>query len=127
MDGTFKAIPLHIQFRQLYIINVILFGRCYPLAYILMEKKDFNSYMTVFNELKKLIPAMNVVNCMSDYEQATRSAIKIQFPKSRISGCYFHYVQVRIYLLLASRALQTLEHIRKTAVDLTYIFSLVVA
>lgn len=38
---------------------------------------------------------MNVVNCMTDYEAATRKAIKDQFPNSKVTGCYFHYVQVR--------------------------------
>lgn len=36
---------------------------------------------------------MNVVNCMTDYEAAVRKAVKQQFPDSRISGCFFHYVQ----------------------------------
>lgn len=93
MDGTFRAIPRHLKFRQLYIINVIIKGRCFPLAYILMERKDYDSYMTVLSELKKLLPSMNVVQCMSDYECATRKAILQQFPGVRLSGCYFHYVQ----------------------------------
>lgn len=95
MDGTFKVVPGHFKVHQLYIINVILSGRCYPLAYVLMQRRDFHSYVKVFSELKKLIPSMNVVNCMSDYEAATRKAIKDQFPNSKITGCYFHYVQVR--------------------------------
>lgn len=93
MDGTFKAIPRHLKFRQLYIINVIIRGKCFPLAYVLMERKDFKSYMTVFTELKKLLPSMKVEECMSDYEAATRKAILEQFPGVRLSGCWFHYVQ----------------------------------
>lgn len=30
---------------------------------------------------------------MSDYEAATRKAVRAVFLKSRLSGCYFHYVQ----------------------------------
>lgn len=93
MDGTFRSVPKHLKFRQLYIINVIIRNRCYPLSFILMEKKDFHSYEVVFSEIKKLIPSANVVNCMSDYESATRKAIKKHFPSARISGCFFHYVQ----------------------------------
>lgn len=93
MDGTFKAIPRHLKFCQLYIISAIIKGRCYPLAYILMERKDYSSYMHEFDKLKELIPSINVVNCMSDYEAAIRKCIKKQFPESRISGCFFHYVQ----------------------------------
>lgn len=93
MDGTFKALPLHMKFCQLYIISVIQKGRCYPLAFILMERRDYKSYMNVFHNLKQLIPTMNVVTLMSDYEAATRKAAKIQFPNARLSGCFFHYVQ----------------------------------
>lgn len=78
---------------KLYIISVIRKGRCYPLAYILMERRDYKSYLNVFHNLKQLIPTMNVVTVMSDYEAATRKAVKVQFPKARLSGCFFHYVQ----------------------------------
>lgn len=50
MDGTFKAIPRHLKFVQLYIINVIIRDKCFPLAYVLMERKNFFSYMNVFRE-----------------------------------------------------------------------------
>lgn len=30
---------------------------------------------------------------MSDYEAATRKAIREVYPKARLTGCYFHYVQ----------------------------------
>lgn len=40
-----------------------------------------------------MIPNVRVKNCISDYEAATRRAIREVFPKSRLSGCYFHYVQ----------------------------------
>lgn len=72
-----------------------------------MERKDFHSYVKVFRELKKLIPSMNVINCMSDYESATRKAIKDQFPNSKISGCYFHYVQVKYIIGFSSYLLLT--------------------
>lgn len=42
MDGTFRSVPRHLKFRQLYIVNVLIKGRCYPLAYVLMEKKDYH-------------------------------------------------------------------------------------
>lgn len=95
MDGTFKVLPRHFRrrFRQLYIINVIYKGRCYPLAYILMQKKDFASYDYIFGRLKLLFPSVTVASCMSDYESATRKALKKHFPEAIICGCYFHYVQ----------------------------------
>ncbi|XP_037033816.1 uncharacterized protein LOC119072663 [Bradysia coprophila] len=93
MDGTFKALPLHIKFRQLYIISVIIQDKSYPLAYILMTKRDTSSYELILTKLKAMFPSVNVECCMSDYEAATRKAIRIVFPSARLAGCYFHYVQ----------------------------------
>lgn len=76
MDGTFKVLPCHLKFRQLYIINVIIEERSYPLAFILMEKKDTASYELIFNEMKALISSkFTTIKCMSDYEAATRKAL----------------------------------------------------
>lgn len=72
MDATFKSIPRHLKFRQLYIINVIIRKRCYPLAYVLMEKKDYHSYIVVLNKLKEMIPSMNVTGFMTECELASR-------------------------------------------------------
>lgn len=93
MDGTYKALPHHIPFRQLYVISVTYDGQCYPLAYILMEKKTFSSYDTIFHNLKVLMPSVEVMKLMTDYEAATRKALRKHYPNARISGCFFHYVQ----------------------------------
>lgn len=95
MDGTFKVLPRHFRrrFRQLYVISFIYNGRSYPLAFILMQAKDIKSYDLIFGRLKLLFPSVTVVGCMTDYEQATRTALLNHFPNARISGCFFHYVQ----------------------------------
>lgn len=77
MDGKFKVLPFHIKFRQLYIINVIIEERNYPLAFILMERKDTASYELIFNKIKELISSkFRNITCMTDYEAATRNAVK---------------------------------------------------
>lgn len=77
MDGTFKVLPFHLKFRQLYIINVVIKRRSYTLAYILMEKKDTKSYELILNEMKELIStSFTNIKCMTDYEAATSKAIK---------------------------------------------------
>lgn len=93
MDGTFKVLPHHIKFRQLFIISVMFNEHSYPLAYIFMQKKNFHSYDLIMSKLKTMIPADKVTNIMADYEAATRKAAKLHFPNAIISGCYFHYVQ----------------------------------
>lgn len=93
MDGTYKALPHHIAFRQLYVISVTYENQSYPLAYIFMEKKTFSSYDAIFQYLKFLMPSVEVAKIMTDYEAATRKALKKHYPNARIAGCFFHYVQ----------------------------------
>lgn len=91
-DGTFRALPKHMKFCQLYIISIIFRHRSYPLAYILMQKRNFRSYDTVFAQIKSLLN-VNVIEIMADYEAATRKAIRKHFPSARLAGCFFHYCQ----------------------------------
>lgn len=96
MDGTYKALPHHIPFRQLYVISVTFENQCYPLAHIFMEKKTFTSYDAIFQNLKFLMPSVQVAKVMTDYEAATRKALKKNYPNARIAGCFFHYVQAMV-------------------------------
>lgn len=96
MDRTYKALPHHIPFRQLYVISVTYENQCYPLAYIFMEKKTFTSYDVIFRNLKLLMPSVEVVKLMTDYEAATRKALRKHYPNARLAGCFFHYVQAMV-------------------------------
>ncbi|KAJ6649210.1 hypothetical protein Bhyg_04444, partial [Pseudolycoriella hygida] len=86
MDGTFRALPYHLKFGQLYVINLIFKNRCYPLAYVLMEKRTFTAYDSIFSKLKLLMPSAEVVKLMTDYEAAARKALRINYPDARLSG-----------------------------------------
>lgn len=61
-----------------------------------MERKTFTSYDAIFHHLKLLMPSVEVSKLMTDYEAATRKALKKHFPNARISGCFFHYVQAMV-------------------------------
>lgn len=93
MDGTFRALPYHIKFGQLYVINYIYKNHCYPLAYVLMKKCIFTAYDTIFSNIKLLMPSVVVAKLMTDYEAAARKALRISFPDARLAGCFFHYAQ----------------------------------
>lgn len=93
MDGTFKVLPRHIKFRQLFIISVIYREKSYPLAYIFMEKRNYEAYDNVFSKLNEFIPSQLVSEIMTDYEAATRKAALKHFPQAKLVGCWFHYVQ----------------------------------
>lgn len=58
-----------------------------------MERRDYRSYTCVFDQVKQLIPSMNVAQCMNHCEEVSRKAITQKFPSTRLSGYYFHYAQ----------------------------------
>lgn len=96
MDGTFKVLPRHIKFCQLYIISFAFEDQCYPFAFVFMEKRDTEAYDTLFENLISMMGqecADEVVICMSDYEAAVRKMVRKHFLNARLSGCYFHYVK----------------------------------
>lgn len=121
MDGTFKMLPRHIKFRQLFIVSVIYRDKSYPLAYILMQKRNCEAYDNVFSKLKELIPSHLVTEIMADYEAATRKEAIKHFPQARIIGCWFHYVQAinrvakRFGLLKDDRFLDAVKQISALA------------
>lgn len=83
MDGTFKILPRHIKFAQLYIMSFIYRDRSYPFAFVFMEKRDSASYDILFTKFKSYFSfdiASKVVKCMADYERAVRKALKKHFP-----------------------------------------------
>jgi hypothetical protein len=49
VDGTYKVCPS--PFYQLYTIHGFLFGRCYPLVYVLCKSKTKKSYLRIFSQL----------------------------------------------------------------------------
>ena len=96
MDGTFKACPKF--FTQVYIITGIYRGEYLPLAFVLMSRRTSDAYKKIFRALKVacleisangLSPNMLI----TDFENATASAIQVEFQNSAHYGCYFHYVQ----------------------------------
>lgn len=110
MDGTFKILPTHMKFSQLYIMSFIHEGRCYPFGYVFMEKRNSESYNCLFENLKELWGenvTCKVTKIMTDYEKAVRSSAKKHFPNARISGwvllcylifIYYNYLQVTNWL-----------------------------
>ena len=93
-DGTFKSTPKIIS--QLYTIhyekheNVIL--GCVPL----MADKSEESYKTLFESLRDLLPAgrrTGPTKISMDFEIAAMNGFKQVFPLASESYCYFHFGQ----------------------------------
>lgn len=93
MDGTFRTVPT--LFYMLYSIHGKVGGFVFPLIYVLMVKKNEQSYLNLFEFLKckciefgmLLVPRF----IMLDFEKATMNAISSSFIDCNILGCLFHY------------------------------------
>lgn len=95
MDGTFKTVPQ--LYKQLFVIHDFVGQRLMPRVFVLMARKDVNSYRAVFRWLKQFAQdhnlEINPSNVVSDFEASLHSALQNELPNSRHHGCYFHYTQ----------------------------------
>ena len=91
MDGTFKIVPS--VFYQLYTIHRKVGTKLFPLAYILLPKKNERIYERTFDILKELIPSFNPQRAMIDFEMAVFNSLDSNFPEIKTSGCFFHFCQ----------------------------------
>lgn len=90
IDGTFRSTPP--GFYQILTIYGELFGRFYPLIYILLKNKLETSYMQSLEKVKEFfLVEPEFIIC--DFEKALINAIRNQFRSSRINGCLFHFGQ----------------------------------
>jgi hypothetical protein len=90
IDGTFKSSPR--GFYQVVVLHGHIFGRTYPLVYILLSNKTENSYLRAFSKWQELL-TMNVKYIVTDFERALINALKTSFPKAENHECLFHLGQ----------------------------------
>jgi hypothetical protein len=90
MDGTFKICPP--MFYQIYTIHIEMFGRSFPIVYIMMKNRKLCSYIKAFEFIncnKNIIPEFIIV----DFEIAAVLAAERTFLKSKIKTCIFYFCQ----------------------------------
>jgi hypothetical protein len=92
MDGTFKYSPTN--YKQLYTLVGYVKGIYVPMIYVLMYKKNEESYVKLCNFLKERIPFFEPETIIVDFEQAPRKAFKSSYPDSEFYGCCFHFTQI---------------------------------
>jgi hypothetical protein len=91
-DGTFKVVPS--IFFQLYTIHFQLTAGVNPAAiYCLLPDKTRQTYDRLLDALVGIIPLAQPTRILTDFESAAVSAFQQSFPRSTISGCYFHLSQ----------------------------------
>ena len=93
-DGTFFCCP--IQYSQIFTLFAVVQEKTFPCVTILMTAKNQALYEAVFRKILEAVPAMQPEIAISDFEQASRNAIKAVFPNIRVSGCSFHFMQATL-------------------------------
>ena len=65
-----------------------------------MTNKSKDIYNKIFHDLFEIMENFNIKTnkickrIMSDFEYALRNSIKINFPNSKLNGCYFHFIKI---------------------------------
>lgn len=91
-DGTLKLDPSLLF--QIYTIHFELIPGTYPVGiYCLIQSKSRNNYKVICNGIKTLIPAASPKRILTDFDMAAMNEFQIAFPKSAVSGSYFHLCQ----------------------------------
>ncbi|CAF4876136.1 unnamed protein product [Rotaria socialis] len=102
VDGTFKVVPE--IFYQLYIIHSVHRDHVIPVIYVLLHRKNADTYYRLINKILKFAPLWSPRSIMLDFEQACIGVYQTMFPTVLLSGCYFHLRQS------IHRKLQALRH-----------------
>ena len=90
MDGTFKICPP--SFYQIYTIHGVIYGKSFPMIYIIMKNKTQSAYSLAFNFINRNIN-INPKYILLNFEIAAINAARETFPHSKVQGCLFHFGQ----------------------------------
>ena len=71
-DGTFQTVPK--QFYQLWTVFLSFGNHSIPGIHCLLTNKDEELYLAVIHKIQELIPQLQPVSLMSDWEKAPRNA-----------------------------------------------------
>lgn len=88
IDGTFWCVPR--SFKQLITFNVFLFGKFYPLVFILMSSKQESAYINAFNTVKNIVN-VNFKCIVVDFEIGLKNSASSVFKGCEVYGCSYHF------------------------------------
>jgi hypothetical protein len=96
IDGTFRSTPS--PYKQYVTVHGKHHGRLLCLASCLLAGKQIGHYREVLQCLKREVRRithhrMKPTRVVCDFEQSIILAIETEFPRAKVSGCYFHFCQ----------------------------------
>ena len=80
-------------YSQVYVISAERNGIVLPILYALLSDKSSNTYIRIFQLIKKFSPDFKPVIINIDYEPAMLKIVKVIFKDAQIFGCFFHLRQ----------------------------------
>ena len=94
-DGTFTRVP--DGFYQLYVIHGLYKSNIITCVFALLTGKSEDVYKKLLLELKdgalKNSFELKPTQLTFEFEQAVIGAFKYHFPRTEVSGCFFHFGQ----------------------------------
>ena len=91
-DGTFYTVP--IQFYQLWTVFASIRGHVIPCIHCLLTGKQETLYTEVLRKIRELVPKLQPIRGMSDWEKAPRNSVKIVFEGIHLQGCFFTMLKI---------------------------------
>lgn len=86
VDGTtFSVVPE--PYYQLYTITYIKDHHVFPCVFALLKSKNQETYNFLFATINNLVGPLNPSVIKSDFEISAINALRINFPRARVSGC----------------------------------------
>ena len=91
-DGTFEMVKQTL-FSQIYVLVCPVGSISVPVAWFLLPKKEYSTYMKVLTCLKEEIGLKAPSKFHVDFEIAVMKAIRDVFSESKIISCSVHFIR----------------------------------
>lgn len=73
------------------VIKICTSFQIFPVCYALMTSKSQDCYTALFKYIDEVVFHMQPDEIITDFEDGLRSAIRKQWPKIILRGCWYHY------------------------------------
>ena len=103
--GTWTQLSEYVLSYQLLVIHAKIANHqggaswVFPCVYMLLTSKDTDIYLEGFTFLK-FLHDFAPQTIMVDFEMALRNSLSQVFPSAVVDGCYFHFCQAVLRLLV---------------------------
>ncbi|XP_043469616.1 uncharacterized protein LOC122503219 [Leptopilina heterotoma] len=91
IDVSKKAIPANIECEQLLTIMSVKNGYVIPCIWALMTSDFRQSYVEVFQQIRRCIPHMSIRSVVTSYGRNLQESLQSEFPNATISGSLHHF------------------------------------